>query len=207
MTDGGNAHQAIQRPQRQRQELEMLVLDLGKARQGKRVERHQRPADQPSHAAAGPSMDHETHHPAGRCEARHEQEVVGEHRGDAGPDQGRHDDAGNEQVVRVGERQPIGIEDVRVEEVQRVAHDLVRQPRERPLVQDGVKVVVAGQGARRARQRPGVQHRQHYEHRQADPDEPAAVRSRLEGGSVRPCLIGRRHWKRPGEGYWHVWTR
>ena len=48
-----------------------------------------------------------------------------------------------EQVIGVGERLPLGKKDVRVEQVQRIGDELMRHPRENPLVQYRVAVVVA----------------------------------------------------------------
>ena len=39
------------------------------------------------------------------------------------------------------------------------------------------------------------------------PEPAEAVWSGLDGVSARVWLIGCRHWKRPGEGYWNVWAR
>ena len=59
---------------------------------------------------------------------------------------------------RLGERQRVlrRIEDVGLEQVQRIAGQLMRDPREDPFVQLGVGVVVARMRRRVERQRPGV---------------------------------------------------
>jgi hypothetical protein len=54
------------------------------------------------------------------------------------------------------ERVLCGVEDVRVEEVDRIAGKLMRHPRDRPFDQEGVAVIVAGQRAGIGGQRPRV---------------------------------------------------
>src|SRR5215510_7189592 len=57
-------------------------------------------------------------------------------------------------MFRVGERSPIGVEDVGVEQMRQIGDRLVSHPRDCPLVQDRVRVVVPRQRSRRRRKRP-----------------------------------------------------
>ncbi len=66
-----------------------------------------------------------------------------EHRAGAGPQQRRAEQRLHEQVIGIGERLSLREKDVRVEQVQRVGDELMRHPRENPLVQHRVAVVVA----------------------------------------------------------------
>src|SRR5206468_2873615 len=68
----------------------------------------------------------------------------------------------------VGERETLGIEDVRVEQVDRIARQLVRDPRDRPRVQHRIAVVVAREVRGIGGERPRVNGRERDERRERD---------------------------------------
>ena len=112
-------------------------------------------------------MDDQARGPSGQREARDEEKVVREDGGAACPQDRRRHHRLYEQVVRVRQRRSLGIEDVGVEQVQRIPHDLMRYPRQRPFVQDRVAGVVPGKRRGRRGQRPGVHHGQQDEEHEA----------------------------------------
>ena len=112
------------------------------------------PLSNPGRPAAGPpGHDQAVVQPVSAIPGD-QHDVVNEHRRDARPRQRRAHQRLDDQVVGIRQRVPFGIEDVRVEQTQRVADELVRDPREDPLVQHRIAVVIARQDARRRRQRP-----------------------------------------------------
>ena len=155
--------EAVERGERQREERQVLILNLGKARQRHRVERHQRPAQQPRERTAGPLPDHHACRPTGEHQADHQHQVVGEHRRGAGPEEGRTDDALHDDVVGVCQRVAFGVERVRLEQAERIRRKGVRVPRQNPLVVNGVVGVVPRQPARVRGQRPRVHEGEEHE--------------------------------------------
>src|SRR5207245_2409810 len=79
------------------------------------------------------------------------------------PGEGRAHDGQREKMFGERKRMLGRIEDVRVEEVHRVARKLMRHPGERPFDQESVAVVVAGQCAGMGGKWPGVRDGKRYE--------------------------------------------
>src|SRR6185436_9247408 len=118
------------------------ILNLRKSRQRKRIEGDKRSTENAGDLASRPSFNHETGGPAGQRESGDQDDVVRENRGPASPEKRRAEHALDDQRIRIRERVPLGIENVRVEEMNRIARKLMRDPRHDPFVQEGVAVVV-----------------------------------------------------------------
>ena len=148
--------QAIERQQRQREELEVKILNLRQSRQRERVERDERSAaGLPPATAAGPSRhDEAVVQPVNAKPAISTRLCTST--GARPPRAAARPSA----TARTGDRNrracALRIEDVRVEQVERVGDDLVRHPRHDPLVQHGVARCRCATASGRRRQRPGM---------------------------------------------------
>ena len=141
----------------------MQRLQMGKPGQRVRVEGGNDPGRGAAGPAAGPARRHEARRPAGQREAGEQHQVVDKQRRRAQPDERRAEHALDEHRLRVRQRVAFGKENVRVEQVERVADDLMRHPGEGPLVQHRVAVVVARKARWARGKRPGVNDRQQRE--------------------------------------------
>ena len=138
---------------------------MREARQQVRVEAYRQPATMPADALPGPALHRARHREAGQREADPDQQVVDEHRRRAGPLQRRADDAGTTMCSENASASGAGWKIGALEQVRRVARQLMRDPRDDPGVERRVVVVEPRQVRRIARQRPGVQRRQRREQR------------------------------------------
>ncbi len=183
------AQDRVQRRQRDRQELHVQRLQMGKPGQRVRVEGGNDPGRRAAGPAAGPARRHEARRPAGQREAGEQHQVVDQQRRRAQPDERRAEHALDQHRLRVRQRVAFGKEDVRVEQVERVANDLMRHPREGPLVQHRVAVVVARERRWARGQRPGMNDRQQREEeecRSAAGGDARPTPAALESESRRP---------------------
>ena len=114
------------------------------------------PASIPAARSPGPLERQRVAGPGRQREAQKQDDVEDEHRRGAEPVQRGAHQRRDDQRLGEGERVALGIEDVAVEEVRGRARELVRDPRQDPLVQLGVGVVVARQRRGSGRERPGV---------------------------------------------------
>ncbi len=147
---------AIGRQKRERQSPRMDALDVRETRQRVRVEREHRAGEHPGGAVPGPLVRNRVAGPRRQREAQKQNEVEDEHRRGPEPVQRGAHQSLDDQGLGKGERVALGIENVAVEEVRGRARELVRDPRQDPLVQLGVGVVVARQRRGIGRERPGV---------------------------------------------------
>ena len=147
---------AVGREKRERQSPRMDALHVREARQRVRVEREHRPGEHPGGAVAGPLERHRIGGPGGQREPQNQKDVVDEHRRGPEPVQRRAHERRDDQRLGEGERVARRIEDVAVEEVQGCARELVRDPRQDPLVQLSVGVFVTRERRGIGRERPGV---------------------------------------------------
>ncbi len=183
------AQDRVQRRERERQELHVQRLQMGKPGQRVRVEGGNHPGRGAAGPAAGPARRHEARRPAGQREAGEQHQVVDQQRRRAQPDERRAEHALDQHRLRVRQRVAFGKEDVRVEQVERVADDLMRHPGEGPLVQHRVAVVVARKRRWARGQRPGMHDCQQREEQECrSPRVQAHDRSQrlAESGSSRP---------------------
>ena len=184
--------QGVERRQREREKLDMQRLQMGQTGQGVRVERRRDAGDAACGPAAGPPRRHEARRPPGQGEARQQHQVVDEQRRCAQPQQRRAEDALDQHGLREGQRIALGKEDVRVEEVQRIADDLVRDPRDGPLVEHRVAVVVARQASRgswraaRCERRPAARRRRMSPGGGEAAPQPSMAREAAATSSSRP---------------------
>ncbi len=131
--------------------------------------------------APRPGPDDQGHRPSGQRQPGKQEEVVGERRRRAGPEQRDGHHALRNQRLGIGDRPAIRIEDVPVEQVQRIARRLVRDPRHDPFVQHRVAVVVARPVSRIDDHRPGVYRR--HDDEKCERREPRMTR---DGRPVAP---------------------
>ena len=148
---------AVGREEGERQSPGVDALDVREARQRVGVEREHRSGEHPGGAVAGPLERHRVAGPGGQREPENQQDVVDEHRRGPEPVQRGAHERRDDQRLGEGERVARRIEDVAVEEVRGRARQLVRDPRQDPLVQlrrrrCSLRESVAGI----ARERPGV---------------------------------------------------
>ena len=171
----------------QRQKLEVHRLQVREPGQREGVEREQAPGEDAGRPVARPVRHHQVRRPAGQREPDEQQDVVDGGRGQAERVERHGHHALGEQVLREGQRVRLGVEDVGVEQMCRIARQLVDDPRHGPLVEQRVAVVVARQRGRRAGQRPGVRGRERGEQRE---------RGKVPGAEppARPLASGRRRW-------------
>ena len=113
-----------------------------------------------------PPVDDQAHGPTGQREAGHDEQVVDDQRWQTGPQQRRAHQRLHEHVFRESECVRLGEKDVGVEQMQRRARQLVRDPADDPFVQHGVAIVVTRPQTWRRGERPGVQHGHGGEERQ-----------------------------------------
>ena len=158
--------QTIQREQCNREKFQVQQLNVRKVREREAVECRERAARDTGQPASRPSLDDNGSRPAGEGQSREQHQVVDENRRAARPAHRRADHRLYEQMLGKCERVPLGIEDVGVEQMHGVAHDLVRHPRERPGVQLSVGLAVAAETAGSRRQRPRVHDRKQHEQRE-----------------------------------------
>ena len=144
---GPATHQAIDRQQRQRQAIDMNALHVREAGQRVGVEGEQRSGEQPGEEAAGPGLDQEEGRKGGQRESGDDHQVVNEHGRRAGPRQRGADQRRDDQRFREGERIVRGVEDIGFEQMGGIPRELVRDPRQDPLVELRVGVVIARVGA------------------------------------------------------------
>ena len=144
----------------------MCGLQMRQPRQRVRVEGDDDAGEDAGGPVVGPACDEQAGRPAREREACNQQEVVDQDRAGAEPSERRAGDRRHEERFGVRERVALRIEDVGVEEMSRIGEECVRIPREDPLVQHGVGIVVAREPRRRARERPGVRDRQRQEQRE-----------------------------------------
>ena len=118
---------------------------------------HQSRHDAGEHVA-GPGFDEQGSHERRQRESRQEDDVEDEHGGSAHPRQRRAYQGGDNQWLGKGQGIVRGIEDVGLEELCRMAGELVLDPGHDPLVQLSVAVVVAGVTAGSKDEGPRMQH-------------------------------------------------
>ena len=135
----------------------MCSLHVRQPRQQVDVVRGQRAGDERCGWRSRPSRDHEPGAPGCEHESGDEHEVEREHRGPAEPENRRREQRLRDERLGIGERRRLGGEDVAVEEVQRIARQRVRHPRQDPGVQLRVGVVIERFAPWRAGDRPGVE--------------------------------------------------
>ena len=87
--DSRRREQPIECQEGEREEREVLILDLGESRERHGIERQSEPLSSPARRLPGPSAHHQARRPACQREAENEHEVVREHRRGAGRQQRR----------------------------------------------------------------------------------------------------------------------
>ncbi len=144
----------------QRQAPGVDALHVGEASQRVGVEGEHGPGEHPGGSVSGPFVSERVPRPGGQREPEDQHDVEDQDGRGAEPVQRRAHQRRDDQRFGERERVPLGIEDVPVEEPRRRAWQLVRHPRQNPLVELRVGVVVAGQRARGGDEWPGVDDRQ-----------------------------------------------
>ena len=152
------AQQQVQSEQGDRQVLDVQRLQVAESHQRVRVERIGEAGHHAGGAIAGPSRNHPRHRQSAQREASDHQQVVDQHRIEAGPGERRSHQRLRQHHLRERQRARFGIEDVGVEQAQRGGRKRHADPRHDPRVQRRVGIVDAAHRARCARQRPGVEH-------------------------------------------------
>ena len=155
--------QSIECEQGERQELEMLRLDVRQAHERLRVERRNRPTHDSGGQAARHAQGQERRRPSRQREAGEENEVVGQHRRSAKANHRDCQRALDDQRLGVGECALFRVEDAGIEEVPGIGRQRACDPRHRPRVQLRVSSIEPGIIRRRGRERPGMDDREYGE--------------------------------------------
>ena len=174
--------ETIDREEHQRDELDVLCLQVSQADENVRIEGARGSANVPGCPTSRPAANQQTEGPTRQGKAGNQDEVVREDGRSAGGRHRHRQHALHDHRFREGERERLGIKDVGVEQVQRIARQLVHHPCDRPGIHQRVALIVSGQVRGVARARPGVNDRQHGEGCQrredrmlrVEPNEPAA---------------------------------
>jgi hypothetical protein len=124
----GTAKQPVERVDRDRQELDVDGLEVRDPAQAVAVEGQQHPPQHGCPPVPGPSPHDERHRPACQREPGDDEQVVHDRRREAGPQQRRAERPLKREVLGERQRVRLGIEDVGVEQPQRIANDLVSKP-------------------------------------------------------------------------------
>ena len=139
----GLDEQAIGGEQRERKTVGVKRLQVGEPHEQVRVERKRARGDEGGAPVRGPF---ECDDVRGKCTERepgNDEQIVDENRRAAEPPDRRTEQRRDDQRLREGEGVMRGIEDVGFKEMERVARQLVLDPREDPLVEHDVAVVVS----------------------------------------------------------------
>ena len=129
-------------PHRERQALRLLQLQMREVIDAVREKREDQAGDEPGGVRSGQRAYEQRGARARHDEPGQEHDVVDQHGSDAEPSQRRREHRRDEQRLRIGERAAFGVEDVGIEEMRRRARQLMRDPRQRPCVQQRIAVVV-----------------------------------------------------------------
>ena len=140
---------------------------MGQSRERVCVERRQHTGNHARCKVAGPPPHEHRDRPPGERQTSKKKRVVSQDGGGAKPEEGRAHQRRDEQVFRVCERVPVWIKDVGVEQVKWTSRQLMRDPRDRPLVEHRIAVVVARQVPGVGHERPRVHERERGEQREA----------------------------------------
>ena len=124
--------QPVERPQRERDELRLLQLQVRVVIDAVRRKREDDAGEDRRAAVAGQAAHQQRDADARQREAREEHEVVDQDRRDAEPVERRGEQPGHQQRLGIRERVALGIEDVGVEDVRRRDRQLMRDPRRAP---------------------------------------------------------------------------
>ena len=173
--------QPVKRPQRQRQTLRLLQLEVREVVDPIGEEREDDAGEDCGGDVPGQRPYEQGGTGARHDEARQQHQVVDQQRRDAHPVQRRRHDARQEQRFGEGQRLALGIEDVGVEQPRRRARQLVRHPGQRPCIQQRIAVVVhpVVQVQRLRIGHHGGQRREHQQHRREELHD-----SRMSSSSV-----------------------
>ncbi len=196
------AERAMERPQRERnphRPLQFQVHDVIGAVRRERID-HRR--EKRRHGVTRQPPRQQIHARAGSDDAGEEHQVHHQQRLHAGLDERRGDHPLQQHRVRIGQRARLGIEDIGVEQIDRIVEQLMRHPRQPPHAERRIDVP-DDQRRQPLRHRPGEEHRQGAEE-QGDED---AAQPRAAGRGDR----GRRQTDRrtdpgpesAGEQRWH----
>ena len=177
----------VKRPERERQALCLLQLQVRVVIDAIREERK----DDPGQHAGGRAARQRAHQQR-RSRTRHDEpgqkhEVVDDQRRNAGPMQRRRENARQQQRLRVRERPALGIEDVGVENAGRSAWQLMGNPRQDPRFEQRIPIVVHAivQMEHLRVGHHGGEHREDHQHRGDELHDPRMSRS-SESAPVLP---------------------
>ena len=143
----------VQRSQRERNPLDRREMELAEAEKTRRREREDEPRQHGGgRAQADAAAEHVRAEPAQHARQQRD-DVHGEHRVAGEPQHRRGEERAADEIFRVRQRVAMGIKDVRVEDRQRLVHERVGVPCERPHEEMSVRIVGGQRPMRGHRQR------------------------------------------------------
>jgi hypothetical protein len=183
----------MQRQQAERDPLGHLQLFLAVMAEPERHERKRRPRHDGRRPVARQSPHEKKARERRQREARQHDQVVGDDGLHAAPQERRGGRGRDQRRVRVRERVPLGVEDVGVEEMPRVAERLVRRPGDLPRGEQ--RVAQVRHAFEEACLRPGDGDGESHEQREREQVlQPPTRADRADDGGHRaaPCAACRR---------------
>ena len=125
----------MQRPERPRHPHRPLQLHVHVVLEAIRHERKDNGRENAGRCTTRQHLHQHEHADTGRDDGAEQQDVVHEHRRNAGPQQRRADETFDDHRVGVGQSPRFGVEDVAVEDVRRRRRERVREPPQAPHVE------------------------------------------------------------------------